>query len=190
MILSEVIERIRQEATGMSSQPISDRLLDSEVLIELILPRCIEIVATDATKDPYQMDALRQDHVLSVVSGVVSLPESIKEEYVEALNVTSISTGSFQEPASYRRSWVDYTLIKDSIGPVFTIRNRKMYYRPSNTTHGSFSGAVGINAITLPTLTSIGAEVSMKDNLLEKVITLAAQVVAGTIVLPGLDFNG
>jgi hypothetical protein len=81
MTLDELIERIRQVAGANVESP----LLNTTMLIEIVLPRVMQKVAADAVRDDNQLNALRADHTLSIVSGVVSCPATIKEEYAESI---------------------------------------------------------------------------------------------------------
>lgn len=54
---------------------------------------------------------------------------------------------------------------------------------------GQFTGTLTINAVTIPTLpATMSTAVALKDTLLEETITLAANIVAGKIKIPGLDY--
>lgn len=186
MILSELIERIKVVATGLSRSPLDPRLLDSEVLIEVILPRVFEIVAQNAAKDGDNLNALKKDHSITFASGVGTLPEAIKEEFTDSISFPTIYY------VSYEPRYEDFVLdsASDLIG-TFTIHNRQIYYRPAGAAFGAFNGSVTVNAVTLPTLpTLISDTVVLKDSLLEEVISLASSVINGTTPLPaiGVDY--
>lgn len=188
MILSELIERIKQVAIGVAQSPLDPRLLDNEVLIELILPRVFSIIAQNVAKDPNNLNALRKDHTISFTLGVGTLPETIKEEYADSI----VFTDSVEEMASYVPQYPDYALAPTSnFTPMFTVRNRQLYYQPANGSPGTFTGSRTINAVTLPSLPALVSDtVVLKDNLIEEVISFAAALITGKIPFSaiGLDY--
>lgn len=189
MILSEVIERIKFAALGAGDKPIDPRMLDSEVLIEIILPRCLQRITEEAAQDETRADALRADHIIALVAGVGTLPETISEKWAKSTVITSPDING-----SYINDYQEYYLTRALACPTYTIKSKKLYYRAENTAANAYTGNVTINAVTIPTLpTLISDTVTLKDYLLEQLITLAACVVNGSIPLSRLtldDING
>ena len=180
MTLSEVIERIRQVAGANQESP----LLNTTMLTEIVLPRVIQKVVHDAVRDENQLNALRQDHTLSIVSGVVSCPSTIKEEYAESIVFLSAPTTSYQPTA------LDFSQ-GSSLFDTFRVDSLNIHYRQAGASAGVFTGVKTINAITYPDINSKGAtdEVPLKDNLLQQVIAVTASLIKGEIPLAavGLD---
>ena len=188
MTLLELIKRIQFEANNLPNANPS--LTEKSVLIEILLPRVMSVVASNATKDENQLAALRQDHVLTFASGVATLPESIKEEFAPTIYVVNATAGAFSN-ASYKKQFIDYATGTNNVCAKFTVQNRQMLYRNGGQPSGTFAGNLTINAITLPTLPSaISDTVVLKDNLLEQVITTTVAVITGQISLAaiGLDY--
>lgn len=190
MTLTQLIERIRIESLGMASEPAIPGILDSELLIEVLLPRCIDAVVADSAADPNQLHQLRQDHTISFTAGVADLPESIEEQFIESAHISG-GNETYNEYPSYKRDFVDYNLSSASRTPTFTVKNRKIYYRAANALSNAFTGNLVFNVITTPSIpASVSDTVVAKDSLLEKVIMLAASIISGRIE-PGaiaLDF--
>lgn len=174
MTLAELAERIRQTAIAGN---IESPLLNTTVLIEIVLPRVIQRVVSDAVKDENQLNALRANHTLSIVSGVVSCPSTIKEEYVESIVFTSAPSTSYSPDA------FDFSN-GSSLFDKFRVDSGSIHYREAGENAGSFSGTRQINAITLPVLPTLSSdEVVLKDNLLQEVLTVAASLIKGEIPL-------
>lgn len=124
MILSELIERVKLTAIGMGNP--DPRLLDSEVLVELVLPRVFSIVTQNTAKDPNALAGVRKDHTLSFVDGVAPFPEDVREEFTDSIyfpNVTQVS---------FIRGFDDWnSTAASSWEHVFTVQQRNMYFTPT-----------------------------------------------------------
>lgn len=185
MTLDNLVETIRQIAIAGNADPASP-LLNTTVLIELILPRVLHKLVSDAVKDDNQLNALRANHTLSVASGVVSCPATIKEEYAESIVFTSAPTTSYQ-PTRF-----DYSN-GSSLFDTFTLANGNIYFREAGASAETYTGVKAINAITLPTLPAASTDtVTLKDVLLQQVIVYTASLIRGEIPLQsiGLDNAG
>jgi hypothetical protein len=180
MTLAELEQTIKQ--IGIGANPESP-LLNSDVLIELVLPRVLNKVVADVVRDEQQLNALRADHTLSVVSGQVSCPSNIKEEYADSITFPSSPL------TSYRPTRTDYAQGSD-LFDTFFLANQKIYFRQAGLSAATYTSAITLNAITLPTMpVSAAATVSIKANILEQVITYTASLIRGEIPLQeiGLD---
>jgi hypothetical protein len=186
MTLEELVERIRQ--IGIAANPESP-LLNSKVLIELVLPRVLNKLVSDAARDEYQLNALRADHSLAIASGVVSCPMTIKEEYADSIVFTSAPT------TSYKPTHFDFSngsVLFDS----FRVGEGKIYYRQADTGERAFSGTKTINAVTLPTLPTdstgdidVGTTLTLKDDLIEQIIIFTAALIKGEIPLAAIGLS-
>jgi hypothetical protein len=180
MTLSELIERIRQ--IGIAANPESP-LLNTTVLVELILPRVLNKVAAEVVRDEYQLNALRQDHVLSVSSGVVSCPSVIKEEYADSIVFPSSPLTSFQPTRT------DYAQGSD-LFDTFFVANQKIYFRQAGESVAGYTSAITVNAITLPVLPTLASDtVDIKANILEQVITYTAALIRGELPLQSIGLD-
>lgn len=153
MTLNEVIERIRLLASNIGGGIPDARLLSTEVISEILLPRVFEIVTQNAVKDPDNLNSLRKDHTIAVANGVGTLPESIKEEFASSIFISDVSGTNISTKYwdSYAPQYQDY--YNDSLNSLvgqFTVRNRQFYYYPSGRfstkTTGS-SALISLNAI-------------------------------------------
>lgn len=194
MTLGEALERIRTEAAALNSGQMSDSMQDPSILIEVILPRCFELVARDAAKDPRHLNSLRKNHTISFTSGVGTLPESVKEEWAESIVFNTINSASDYQPGittSYKKTFTDYALSSgNTYAACFTVIGRQIHYRAANTNPGNFTGNITVSAVTLPTVpASLATAIDIKDDLLEKVLTLASHVVANKVSLTSTDFT-
>lgn len=180
MTLQEVVDKIKMLASqaGVSDSPY----LDTTMLSELVLPRCASVIAKNVTKDTHQVQALRRDFTVSFTSGVGTLPEAVKDEYAE--------TGFIPTTESvYAKQWYQYNSGFTSVFPRWTIRNRNIYYTGANGSPGSYTGNITFNFVALPVFpSSASSTVDIKDNILEQIITMAANVVANKIPLPEADY--
>lgn len=179
MTLETLIESIRQIAGANQESP----LLNTAMLTELVLPRVMQKVVADAVKDENQLNALRANHTLSIVSGVVSCPSTIKEEYAESIVFTSAPSTSF-EPTQF-----DFSN-GSSLFDTFTIDSGNIYFRQAATGQRAYTGVKTINAITLPTLPTLSSDtVNLKENLLQEVIAITASLIRGEtpLALFGLE---
>lgn len=183
MILGELIEIIRQQSTGVSPE---NKLLRSEIIIELILPRVLHLLVDDIAKDDQDLQTLRQNHSLTFSSGEDDLPSNIKEEYSDSIYFVNNSG----VPDSYVKTWYDFTANGSPLVATFYVGNKKIYYREAGANAGIYNGSKTINAITFPTIPSaIGDTVNIKDNLLQKLITETAKVIRGERQIGGLDYE-
>jgi hypothetical protein len=180
MTLAELIEKIRQ--IGIAANPESP-LLNGNVLIELVLPRVFNKVVSDAVRDEYQLNALRAEHTLSITSGVVSCPVTIKEEYADSITFTSAPT------TSYKPTPFDFSNGSDLFDS-YRVGEGNIYYRQAATGAKAFTGVKSINSITLPVLPTLSSDtVALKDNLLEQVITFTASLIKGEIPLQAIGLD-
>jgi len=193
MLLEELVEAIKSIAIQNGVAPEQSPLLDSTTLIELVLPRVLSVVATDVCKDEQQVQALRANHSIDFVDGVAELPTTIKEEFIESAYFygASASTNS-ATLASYKRDFIDYGQGGSNIVPTFSTQNGNIYYRTAGAAASAYSGTLLMNAITLPSMPiSSTAEVILKANILQQVITLTASIITGQVPLAriGLDYS-
>lgn len=172
MTLDELVRTIRQIASVAAPD---SPLLNSQVLIELVLPRVLHKVAQDAIKDDNQLNALRSDFTLSIVSGVVSCPSTLKEEHAESIVFTSAPTTSY-EPTAF-----DYSNGSDLFDS-FHIASGNIYYRQAGLSAATYTGTKTINAIALPSLPAASTDtVQVKDNILQQVIATTVSLIKGEI---------
>lgn len=173
MTLDELVERIRQVAGVNLESP----LLNTTMLIEIVLPRVMQKVTADAVRDENQLNALRADHTLSIVSGVVSCPATIKEEYADSIVFLSAPV------TSYKTDALDFSN-GSSLFDSFRVDSGNIHYRQAGLSAGIFSGTKTINAVTLPVLPTLSSDtVNLKDNLLQEVIAVTASLIKGEIPL-------
>ncbi len=173
MTLAELVETIRQIAGANVESP----LLNTTMLVELVLPRVIQKVVADAVRDENQLNAFRAAHTLSIVSGVVSCPATIKEEYAESVVFLSAPLTSYKSDA------LDFSN-GSSLFDSFRIDSGSIYYREAGASAGVYTGVKTVNAITFPTLPATSSDsVSLKDNLLQEVIAVTAALIKGEIPL-------
>lgn len=179
MILSELIERIKFVAIGAGEGPANPRLLDSEVLIELVLPRCFQRVCEETTLDENRLKDLLDTHTIDVVAGVGTLPENLLVKWSRAISVVFPS-----KSASLISSYMQYAMTADSIVDTFCIQGRDFLYREDNSAINDYTGSVTLYGVTVPTLpASVSSTVVAPDYILEQVISLAAAVVNGQLPL-------
>jgi len=192
MTLEELVIKIKTIAS-QNGVAESSPLLDSDTLIELVLPRVLDVVASDVCKDAQQIQNLRANHTITFTSGVGTLPTTIKEEFIESMyaygEFSNTNTGL---TTSYKRDLMDYGLGGSSLVATFSIQNGNIYYRAAGGTTTAFTGDIVFNAVTLPTLPSAsGSTVSIKANILEQVVALAVAIITGEVPLSkiGLDYT-
>jgi hypothetical protein len=185
MTLAELVEKIRQ--IGIAANPESP-LLNSTVLIELILPRVLNKLVSDVVKDELQLNTLRASHTLSITSGVVSCPMTIKEEYSDSIVFTSAPT------TSYKPTPLDFSNGHDLFDS-YRVGEGNIYFRQAATGERAYTGVKVINAITLPTLPATDsdsvrlASLDLKDNLIEQVITYTVSLIKGEIPLAAIGLD-
>lgn len=177
MTLLELAERIRILAQTSSTETA---LLNTTAIIEVVLPRVFHKIVSEAVSDENELNGLRSDFTLSIASGVVSCPVTIKEQYAESIVFTSAPTTSYQ-PTEY-----DYSQ-GDDLFDTFFIGSGQIKFREAGENSGAFTGTKTINSITLPVLPTLSSDpVVLKEHLLQRVINLAASVVRGEIKLADL----
>jgi len=193
MTLTELVEAIKAIAIQNGVAPEQSPLLDSTTLIELILPRALDVVAMDVCKDEQQAQALRANHTVVFTAGVGTLPSTIKEEFIESVYFYgAASTTNSATLASYKRDFVDYGQGGSNIVPTFSTQNGNIYYRTAGSAANAFNGTLILNAITLPTLPSLASDtVSLKANILQQVIAFTVSIITGQVPLAriGLDYS-
>ncbi len=193
MTLEELVIKIKAIASQNGVAAENSPLLDSDTLIELVLPRVIDVVTMDVCKDAQQLQALRANHTISFTSGVGTLPATIKEEFIESMySYGSASNTNAGITTSYKRDLIDYGLGGNTLVNTFSVQNGNIYYRAAGGTATAFTGDLVWNAVTLPTLPSAsGMTVSLKANILEQVIALTVAIITGEVPLSkiGLDYT-
>lgn len=192
MTLEELVIKIKAIAS-QNGVAESSPLLDSDTLIELILPRVIDVVASDVCKDAQQLQNLRANHTITFTSGVGTLPTTIKEEFIESMySYGTASNTNVGLTTSYKRDLIDYGLGGSSLTSTFSVQNGNIYYRAAGGTATAFTGDIVFNAVTLPTLPSAsGSTVSIKANILEQVVALTVAIITSEVPLSkiGLDYT-
>src|SRR5688572_11763739 len=131
MTLEELIERIRVVALETGPLEARPALLNTEVLIELLLPRCLDVLAEKICRTPAGLNALRKEVNVNFALGVGTLPASIREEHLETITFID------DLPCSYVPSWFEFNL--DPTGsnrPLdfsrYTVKNGLIYYHQVN----------------------------------------------------------
>lgn len=178
MILSEVIERVRLLASNLGGGPPDARLLGSEVIVEIILPRVFEIITQNAAKDPENLNSLRKDHTIAMTNGVGTLPESIKEEFVSSIFVVDVDGASTapQYFDSYTPQYQEYFQGSlDTLVGQFTIRNRQFYYYPPGYFTSGTVNAANIASNILPItdhgwVTALAVQTYLGDGLTNELL--------------------
>lgn len=185
MNLGELITKIKMLATQIGVEPALSPLLDSDALIELLLPRVIDYVTMDVVKDEQQLNALRTDHTLTFASGFAALPSTVKEEYAESIFFA-------KNGASYVQTWYEYRNDVSVMFDRFIILNGNIYYRAPGESVTGHSGSEIMNAVTYPSLPATeSTAVSIKANILEQIISVTVAVVTGKLPIAkiGLDYQ-
>lgn len=179
MTLEEVIERIKQEAIHLGASPEQvKKLLDSELIVELILPKICQEVTKASVKDELKLNALRSDHSVDITAGAGPLPVDVEEDYAEHAYLTT------QPMASYVRQPFDYFNNGHSVIPTFYIGDGNLYYRDGGASATAYTGRVTLNAVTTPTLpATLGTAWTVNASVLEDIIFMAANLVADRIPL-------
>lgn len=191
MILSELIARIKQVAIDTSKGPIDPKVMDSEVLIELILPRALQIVTTDILESPEGFNSFRRTITLAFTTGSAPVPAGLKEEYIPYLVFEDLPDASYIEDwFTFQTEYADddalvarapYTV------PRFTFKDKKIYLYGSGAIFGSITASLNVIAIVVPTLPAAAADtVDIRDDFLQRMIAFTASVVNGTIPISAL----
>lgn len=190
MTLKELVNRIKVVAKRTAAGQIRPLLTDTSVLIELILPRCLDAVTEAIARTPDGLNSLRSGIAIAFVSGVGTLPSSIKEEHLELLTFTDDLT------CSWVPSWMEFmTHPSPNAVPMdysrYTVKDGLIYYHQRGGVKGTFNGnrtVLAISRLVLPTLES--DQVTIKDYHLNQLIAYAASVVNGQTPLTeiGLDY--
>lgn len=183
MTLQELISRVVLEAAHY--MPDHKQILDGEVIAELILPRCIDILVSDLAKNREETESLKSNTTLSMTSGVsTDFPETIRPEFVESIYITTDRT------ASYVPHYYDYTRSATNLlmTGIFCYHNAQLHYAATGALLTAYSGSLIINSIVIPTLPAIASSFSARDRFVEKLITFAAKVISGQTALPELDY--
>lgn len=180
MTLREIIERIKLEAVHMNP---NSRVLDGEIITELVLPRCIDLIVSDCVKNPEELHSLRSDTTLTIVSGVsTDFPQTIRPEFIETIIIPA------DVKASYIPRYDTYRYATNNFCSVFCYHNSQLHYTPQAASYISYSGPLIINTVVTPTLPAIGSAFVAKDRFVEKLITYAAKVITGQLELKELDY--
>lgn len=185
MTLAELVEKIRQEAIGIGIDPVSSPVLETTTLIELVLPRVIDLVVANVVKDRHQIQELRANSAQVFASGTSTLPSTIKEEYIEAAYIVE------DDAASFEHQWWDYVNNGHDFFGSWYVSGATLYYRAGGQAPGVFNGTLNFNFITTPTLPSTaGSAVNIKTHILEQLITTTVAILRGEIPLAsiGLDY--
>lgn len=178
MTLLELANRIY--LTAQVGAAPDNPLLNTKAIIEILLPKVFYKVVSEAVSDENELNGLRSSHTLSISSGVVSCPVTIKEEYSESIVFTSAPTTSYQ-PTEF-----DYAQ-GDSLFDTFYVGAGQIKFREAGASAVAFTGTKNITAVTLPTLPTLSSDtVNIKEHLLQRIVTLGASVIKGEVPLASL----
>jgi hypothetical protein len=171
MTLDQLINRIKL----VVSQTTGGKTLDTEVPIEVLLPRVFDKVASDFAKDASTINYLRSNHTVVFTSGSGPVPSSVNPEFFE----TIVFATNFQY--SYIRDYFDFLGEKDDPSAVvnfFTVANGNIIL------DSTYSGSLTISCITVPDVpTAPSTTVVATDNFINQVISYTAAVLTGSINL-------
>lgn len=181
MKLPELIARVVQIAIETASQPIKPNLLESTLLAELILPRCLQIVITQIIESPEGLNTFKRVVELTFVNGKVTLPEGLREENIETLVFMDDVNASYIANYPTFFQLITQGLFKTS---KFSCYNNQLHYVPKGQAITFYSGAKNVLAIVFPVLPSdIDDEIDIQEETIQRLINFAAGVVNGSIPL-------
>jgi hypothetical protein len=191
MTLLELINRIKYTALRTSTADIRPLLQNTEILVEVILPRCMDAVADKMVRTPDGVNAMRDDITIAFVLGVGTLPTTIMEEHLETITFLEDLT------TSWCPSWMEFMSHPYPGGmPMdysrYTVKGSQIFYHERVQLKNSFTGNRTIAVIRRPVLpTSVSDQVVLRDTLLQQLITFAATIVNGSTPLSqiGLDYD-
>jgi hypothetical protein len=189
MTLEELIARVKVVALETATRDIRPLLLNTDVLIEVLLPRCLEFVVERVMKTPDGLQSLRGEVTVAFTSGVGTLPSTLKADYVDMIVFKD------DPSTSHVPSWHEFDMDPDGDeDPVdysrFHITNGQIHYHRRDYLKNSFTGnqvVMGILTPVLPTL--VGDTVTLNESIIQKLITTTAAVVNGQIPLSQLGLN-
>ena len=191
MTLLELINRIKYTALRTAQGEIRPLLQNTEVLVEVILPRCLQAVADKMVRTPDGINAMRDDMRVTFINGVASLPSNVAEEHVETI--------TFQEDltTSWCPSWMEFQSYPYPGGiPMdysrYCVKNSQLYYHKRGLLKNEFNGDLTISVIARALLPpSVSDQVILRDALLQQLIMFAAGIVNGSTPLAqiGLDYD-
>lgn len=163
------------------------RLLDAEVLAELVLPRVFDKVVQNYCKDEDGLHEFAKDHSIVLTDGIGTLPDGVKTEYIDSIYLPS------NPMASYIPRYEDFYLNNSEIVDTFTIQNGQFYFRGVGEDSGDSDETISINCITIPSFPSLSSDtVDIKASIIEQIIGYAAAVLVGNVPLSelGLEYMG
>jgi hypothetical protein len=172
MILSELIERIKQVAIEYGGPPF----LDSDPIIEMILPRTAQLLVERVLSREEGFDCLSRAHVILFAAGNADLPTGVDGMYSDYMFFPLKPT------SAYVKEKADYFNLNQVYFPVFHVSDGKIYYRGFGETTSAHAGNETLNAITyivIPTL--ISDTVDIDEVLLNELIFLTAMVLIGKV---------
>lgn len=179
MTLLELVERIKQTALE-----IGGPVLDTDIIVEILLPRVLDVVASNAVKDEQGLNALRANHNVVFTAGVGALPTYVKEDYADSFAFVD------NEGASYKKSYFDFAQSNSDFVDSFHVANSNIYFRQKSSIAGQYGGTLVINAVTTPSLPTLSSDtVTLRSNLLEQVIASTAAIIKGEIPLAYIGLN-
>lgn len=186
-----MIARIRTVALETPGSQPKELLLNTSVIAEVLLPRCLEVVTERVSKTPDGLTALRGEATASFTDGVANLPATLKAEYVDMMTFKD-------DPAcSYVPSWHEFQLHPEP-GEVpmdysrFHINNNQIHYHRYDEVKNGYTGDAVIIGILKAALPSSGAgEVTLSDSVVQKLVVMTAAVINGQVGLReiGLDYG-
>lgn len=184
MTLNELIARIKVVAIDTASEEIRPRLLDSQVMIEILLPRAMDILYEKTARNPEGLNALRKQFSVNFASGEAPLPATLKEEHIPTLTcVTDYN-------ASYVPSWQEFAGRDDLHYPKFTVKDGKIHYRSRSGVLGGRIGNLTFAAILRPSLPAlITDQVDIRDPFLSELIMFTASIINGQVPLSTISLS-
>lgn len=189
MTLKELIARIKIAATQTGVVDEASPFLDSEMLIEVILPRALQIIVEEAMKDSFKINALHREFEILIFAGFGNLPAELDESFAYTFEITP-QDGVSPRGASYIAQYEDYYNRSNSLVSTFYVGGGLIHFRPAGATVTDYSDGIVVNAVAVPKVPDLLADTVVMDaELIEKLIAFTAAVIRGEIPLASVGLG-
>lgn len=184
MTLTEIYQRAQLEAMR-GSEAAEMANLDTQAVVQAILPSVLQDVTLNCYADPDKRSLLKQSHTIAIAAGVGVFPAAaLKQALAGGMVLEPDDADVLPEDISYVPEWVDYVAAKNyepRLG-YFSVKDDTdfHYASPTDATYNEFTGDIEYIGATVPAIPADpGDATGWPEEVESNVIDLLAEWLRG-----------
>lgn len=187
MIYLDFINRCLQIAKDSAKGPVKAELTEMNVLAELIIPRCLQVLCIDILESEQGINTFKRLVELNFTSGKATLPLGLREENLDVLTFIEDPDASYLESYADFQNGLVFDAVPCTVGR-FTFFDKKICYARAGTALDSFTGTRNVIGIVLPSLNGVGinAELDIREDILHRLMAFVSSVIMGQVSISSL----